>query len=95
MLEAIINRVLITFYCKQYFPMFLMNLVLLLNSVTLVLSPSCSFYITPRKTCTSMLVTIDCLWFECNLLLASCDIELNTRLKQNTEKKNLSALEPQ
>ena len=60
-----------------------MNLVLLLVFV---------IHITPRNTCTSVLVItvaliFDYLWFKCNLLLLCGDIELNPGLKQNTAKK--------
>ena len=56
----------------------------------IVLSSRCSFHITPRNTCTSMLVItvaliFDYLCFKCNLLLLCGDVELNPGLKQNSE----------
>ena len=68
-----------------------MNLVLFLVFV-IVLSPRCSFHITPSNTCTSMpVITValifDYLWFKCNLLLLCGDVKLNPGPKQNTAKK--------
>ena len=71
--------------------MFLINLVFFLAFIIAVLSARCSFYITSRTTCTSMLVITvallyDYLWFKCSLLLLYGDIELNPEPRQNTTK---------
>ena len=67
-----------------------MNVVLILVFV-IVLLPRCSFYITPRNTCTSVLVItvaliFDYLWLKCNLLLLCADVEFNPGPKQNIAK---------
>ena len=69
-----------------------MNLVLFLVFV-IILSPKCSFLITPRNTCTSILIiivalTFDYLCFNCNLLLLCGEVEVNPGPKQNTAKQN-------
>ena len=69
-----------------------MNLVLFLVFV-IILSPRCSFHITPKNICTSMLaITValifDYLWFKCNLLLLCGDVEFNPGTKQNTAPKH-------
>ena len=79
-------------YFKLYLPIFPMNLVLLLVFAIAVLLPRCSFYITSRSPCTSILVITvallsDYLWFTCNLLLLCDDVELNPGFNQNTAKK--------
>ena len=58
----------------------------------IVLSPRRSIYITPRNTCTSMLIItvaliFDYMWFKCNLLLLCGDVELDPGPKQNTAKR--------
>ena len=68
-----------------------MDLALFLVFV-IVLSPRCSFHITPSNTCTLMLVItvaliFNYLWFKCNLILLCGDVELNPGPKQNTAKK--------
>ena len=69
-----------------------MNLVFFLVFTIAVLSPRCSFSITSRKTCTSILVIavallFDYLWFTRNLLLLCGDVELNPGSTQNTTEK--------
>ena len=64
------------FYFKLHFPIFPMNLVLLLAFVIVVLSTRCSFYITSRNSCTSVLVITVALLFDyvefiCNLQLCA------------------------
>ena len=64
------------FYFKLHFPIFPMNLVLLLVFVIVVLSTKCSFYITSRNSCTSVLVITVALLFDyvefiCNLQLCT------------------------
>ena len=78
-------------YFKLYYPIFPMNLILLLVFV-IVLSPRRSFHITPINTGASMLViTVALIFyylcFKCNLLLQCGDVELNPGPKQNTAKK--------
>ena len=70
-----------------------MNLVFFLVFVIVVLSPWCSFYVTPRNTCTSVLAIIvflllDYLWFKYNLLLLFRDVKLNPGPKKKHCKKN-------
>ena len=79
-------------YFRLYLPIVLMNLVLFLVFIIAVLSPRCSFSITSRKTCTSILVIavallFDYLWFTRNLLLLCGDVELNPGPNQNTTEK--------
>ena len=79
-------------YFKLYLPIFAMNLVLFLVFIIAVLSPRCSFSITSRKTCTSILVItvallFDYLWFTRNLLSLCGDVELNPGPNQNTTEK--------
>ena len=79
-------------YFKLYLPIFPMNLVLFLVFGIAVYSPRCSFYLTLRKTYTSILVITVALlsyyrWFTCNLLLLRDDGELNPGPSQNTAKK--------
>ena len=63
--------------------------------MVIVLSPRRSIYITPRNTCTSMLIItvaliFDYMWFKCNLVLLYGDVELDAGPKQNTAKKFIS-----
>ena len=77
-----------------------MNLVLFITFAIVVPSPRCSFYITSRNKYTSILVItvallFEYLWFTCNLLLLSGDVDLNPGPNQNTAKKTLYlSLEP-
>ena len=77
-----------------------MNLVLFITFAIVVPSPRCSFYITSRNKYTSILVItvallFEYLWFTCNLLLLSGDVDRSPGPNQNTAKKTLYlSLEP-
>ena len=73
------------FYFKLHFPIFPMNLVLLLAFVIVVLSTRCSFYITSRNSCTSVLVITVALLFDyvefiCNLQLCAVYMEFTVAM---------------
>ena len=78
-------------YFQLHYSIFPMNLVLFLVFV-FVLSPRCSFHITPISTGTSMLVITAALifgylCFKYNLLLLCGDVELNPGPKHKTGEK--------
>ena len=81
-------------YLKLHLPIFPMNLALFLVFLIVVLSPRCSFYITSRNTCTSMLVItgallFNYLWFTCNSFCYVVMLNLNSIAAHNFAKLGL------